>query len=121
MKQRTDKSRGEAIEYKEGDLVWVDSSNISSNCPAKKLAFKRAGPFPVIKKVGSSAYELQMWKNLHPVINKSKLKPYHRPTFTQQQETSLTVIIPNQESSIQEVERILKSRIRGGRLQYLVK
>ncbi len=68
MKQRTDKSRGEAIEYKEGDLVWVDSSNISSNCPAKKLAFKRAGPFPVIKKVGSSAYELQipkMWKKTY--------------------------------------------------------
>ena len=95
-------------------LVWVDSSNISSNHPAKKLAFKRAGLFPVIKKVGPSAYKLQipkMWKNLYPVINKSKLKPYHRPTFTQQQETLLTVIIPNQESSIQEVERILNSRI----------
>ena len=124
MKWRIDKSRGEAIKYKEGDLVRVDSSNIISDHPAKKLAFKRAGPFPVIKKLGSSAYELQipkMWKNLHPVINESKLKPYHRPTFTQQQETSLTVIIPNQESSIQEVERILNSRIQRGRLQYLVK
>jgi len=55
----------------------VDSSNISSNHPTKKLVFKRVGPFPVIKKVGSSAYELQIpkiWKNLHPVINESKLK-----------------------------------------------
>ena len=31
MKRRTDKSRGEAIKYKEGNLVWVDSSNISSD------------------------------------------------------------------------------------------
>jgi len=77
----------------------------------------------VIKKVGSWAYKLQipkMWKNLHPVINESKLKPYHRPTFTQQR-ASLTVIIPNQESSTQEVERMLNSRIQGARLQYLVK
>jgi len=75
----------------------MDSSNISSNFLAK-LAFKKAELFPVIKKVVFSAYELQipkMWKNLHPVINESKLKPYHRPIFTQQQETLLTVIIPN--------------------------
>ena len=38
----------------------------------KKLAFKRAGPFPVVKKVGPPAYKLKMWKNLCPVINESK-------------------------------------------------
>ena len=62
-----------------------------------------------------------MWKNLHPVINESKLRSYHRPTFTQQQETSLTVIMPSQESTVQEVKRIPNSRRRGDRLQYLVK
>ena len=114
MKQRMHKSRRKTIEYKEGNLVQVDSSNISSSHPAKKLAFKRAGSFPVIKKIEFSAYKLQipkMWKNLYPNINESKLKPYHRPIFTQQQEISLIVIIPNQESSIQEVEGILNSRI----------
>jgi len=94
----------------------VDGTNLGSDQPAKKLAFKRAGPFPVIKKIGPSAYELKipkMWKNLHPVINDSKLRPYHRPTFAQQQEASLTVIAPSQESTTQEVERILDSRRRG--------
>jgi len=62
MKQRTDKSRGEAIKYKEGNLVWMDSSNISSNCPAKKLAFKKVRPFLMIKKMESSAYKLQIPK-----------------------------------------------------------
>jgi len=50
----------------------------------KSLAFKRAGPFPMVKKFGPSAYELKiskMWKSLHPVINESKLKPYHCSTF----------------------------------------
>jgi len=98
MKLRIDKSRRETIEYKEDDLVWVDSSNISFGHLVKKLAFKRVRSFPVIKNMGSSAYELQIskiWKNLYLNINESKLKPYHRPTFTQQQETLLTVIIPN--------------------------
>jgi len=61
----------------------------------KSLAFKRAGPFPMVKKVRPSACELEipkMWKSLHPVINESKLKPYHYPTFAQQQESSPTVI-----------------------------
>ena len=62
-----------------------------------------------------------MWKNLHPVINESKLKPYHYPTFAQQQESSLTVIAPSQEGAIQEVEKILNSRRQGDNLQYLVK
>ena len=124
MKKKADKKRGEAIEYTEGDLVWVEGSNINSDRSAKKLAFKRAGPFPVIKKVGSSAYELKipkMWKNLHPVINESRLKPYHYPTFVQQQESSLTIIAPSREGAIQEVEKILNSRRRGDNLQYLVK
>lgn len=71
-------------------------------------------------KVGPSAYELQipkMQKNLHPATNGSKLRPYRRPTFTQQK-TSLIVVTPNQASV---VERILNSRRRGNGLQYLVK
>ena len=97
-------------------------SNISSDHPTKKLAFQRASSFPVIKKVRSSAYELRIpkiWKNLHPVINESKLKSYHRP-ISQQQKTSLTVITLNRESTMQEVERILNSKWWGDRLQYLV-
>ena len=90
----------------------------------KSLAFKRAGPFPMVKKVRPSACELEipkMWKSLHPVINESKLKPYHYPTFAQQQESSPTVIALSQEGAIQEVERILNSRRQGDELQYLVK
>ena len=69
--------------------------NISINHSTKKLAFKREGLFPVVKKVGLLAYELKIpkiWKNPHPVIKKLKLKPYHCPTCSQQQETSPTFI-----------------------------
>ena len=42
-----------------------------------------------------------MWKSLHPVINESKLKSYYHLTLSQQ-ETSLTIIAPSQESITQE-------------------
>jgi len=32
IKKKTDKTRREAIEYKEGDIIWVDGSNISPDC-----------------------------------------------------------------------------------------
>ena len=117
----------EAVEYKEEDLVWVDGSNINTDWPTdwptKKLSFKRAGLFPVVKRIRSSAYELKilkMWKSLHPIINESKLKLYHHPTFPQQQETSLTLITLSQESTTQEAEWILDSRRRGSELEYLI-
>lgn len=53
VKRKTDKRQRGFIEYKEGD-----GSNISSDRPTKKLAFKRASPFLVIKKIRSSTYEL---------------------------------------------------------------
>jgi len=50
-------------------------------------------------------------KKIEKALKKTnKLRPYHRPTFTQQQETSLTVIMPSQESTVQEVKRIMNSR-----------
>ena len=61
-----------------------------------------------------------MWKILNPIINESKLKLYHHPTFPQQQETSLTLIILSQESITQEAEWILDSRRQEGELEYLI-
>ena len=85
------------------------------------MSFKRAGPFPVVKRIRSSAYELkipQMWKSLHPVINESKLKSYYHPTLPQQ-EISLTIIAPSQESITQE--KISDFRRQGNELQYFIK
>jgi len=85
------------------------------------MSFKRAGPFSVVKRIRSSAYKLkilQMWKSLHPVINESKLKSYYYPTLPQQ-ETSLTIIAPSQESITQE--KISDFRRQGNELQYFVK
>ena len=79
------------------------------------MSFKRAGPFPVVKRIRSSVYEFkipQTWKSLHPVINEFKLKPYHYPTRD---------FINTKSSTIQEVKDILDSRRQGNELQYLAK
>ena len=40
--------------------IWVDGSHYNDRCPLKKLLFKRVGPFPIIQKVGDTAYKLKI-------------------------------------------------------------
>jgi len=63
-----------------------------------------------------------MWKNLHPIINESRLKSYIRLTFEQQAECSNNNIISTSGSEhVQEVEQILDLKWRGDQLLYLIK
>src|ERR1700712_5980674 len=71
-------------------MVMLDSRNITSTRPSKKLDDKWYGPFKVVKKVHASAYELEIpvtWRGIHNVVNESLLKPYHKPTGVLHQET----------------------------------
>jgi len=79
------------VEQKNRDLVWVDAAHYNTNQPSKKLFTKRLGPFPIIRKIGKSAYELKIpstWKSIHPVDNESYLTSYVTPTFKQQLQKS---------------------------------
>ena len=65
-------------DYKPGDKVYLDASDIHTNRPLRKLSHHRLGPFPIVKKVGNSAYQLQLppsMSRLHPVFNVVKLTP----------------------------------------------
>ena len=45
------------------------------------------GPFKVIKKIGRSAYQIQLpvsWTRIHPVFNEVLLTPVDDPQFVQQ-------------------------------------
>jgi hypothetical protein len=61
-----------------GDKVFLDSSNINTMQPSKKLLHHYLGPFAVVRPVGSHAYRLRLppsmsW--LHPVFHVIKLLP----------------------------------------------
>jgi len=125
IKRKWDAKKKPEVEQKSGDLVWVDVAHYNTDQPSKKLSAKRLGPFPIIQKVGKSAYELKIpstWKSIHPVINESYLTSYVIPIFEQQsQRLDNRVANPIDQTHIQEVEEILNSRWRGDKLQYLIK
>jgi len=65
MKKKWNTKKKSEIKWKNGDLVWVDVAHYSMDQPSKKLSTKQLGPFPIIWKVGKSAYELKIpstWK-----------------------------------------------------------
>jgi hypothetical protein len=111
-------------DYKPGDKVYLDTSNIQTNRPSRKLSHHRLGPFPIVKKVGNSAYWLQLpasMKRLHLVFNTVKLTLalsdpiegcYPLPPLPPE-------IIDREEEWI--VEEILDSKMINWKLCYLVK
>ena len=60
MKRYYDRHLGKAMDYKAGDLVWLEKTNIGSTRPMKKLDDRRAVPFPVTEKVGAVAYQIKL-------------------------------------------------------------
>jgi hypothetical protein len=63
-------------DYKPGDKVYLDASDIQTNRPSWKLSHQRLGPFSIVAKVGNSTYQLKLppsMSQLHPVFNVVKL------------------------------------------------
>ncbi len=75
-------------EFKIGDLVWLEGTNIHTTHPKAKLAPRRHGPFEILSTWGVNC-KLQLPKTwrIHPVFHNSLISPYvenitHRPNFT---------------------------------------
>ncbi|SJL13522.1 uncharacterized protein ARMOST_16966 [Armillaria ostoyae] len=88
MKAQYDKHRHPSKEYRIGDLVWLDTTNLHLPRPKKKLDDKRVGPFIILEKMGASAYKLKLpphWK-IHPHFNEKLLTPYVAPAFPNQEQ-----------------------------------
>lgn len=114
MTKHYDKHRRSiGTDYKVGDKVWLEGTNISTDRPMAKLGDKRFGPFKVIEKVGNSSFKIELpktWKHRHPVFNEVLLTPHHEPEFpTQPRNTRPPPVIVGNEPEF-EVERILDSK-----------
>jgi hypothetical protein len=65
--------------FKPGALVWLNSKNIKTNQPSKKLDHKWLGPFEIKWKVSDNAFCLKLPQTmhfLHPVFHSSLLTPH---------------------------------------------
>ena len=60
MAKYYDRRQTPAPDYKPGDKVYLDASDIQTNRPSRKLSHHRLGLFPIVKKVGNGAYQLQL-------------------------------------------------------------
>src|ERR687887_818215 len=60
MAKYYDRKRLPTPEYKPGDWVYLDASDINTTRPSRKLSHHRLGPYKVEKKVSSNAYRLQL-------------------------------------------------------------
>ena len=83
-KQHYDLQKKPAHEYKPGNQVWLEVSNLKSTHPWKKLWLKCYGPCKVAEKVAEkirhAAYQLHLpdnWKLIHPVFNQDLLMPFN--------------------------------------------
>lgn len=113
-------------EFKVGDKVWLDSSDIRTSRPSRKLSDKWLGPFPVTEKVSPMAYRLKLpvsMKGIHPVfpVVKLELRSEDPITGRHPQPPPPPDIIDGEEEW--EVEEIVNSRFYGRwkKFQYRVK
>ena len=70
--------RSPAPSFSPSDMVYLDSEDIQTTCPLKKLSHRRLSPYLVERRVRKYAYRLvlpPLMRRLHPVFNIVKLSP----------------------------------------------
>ncbi|MBW0499112.1 hypothetical protein O181_038827 [Austropuccinia psidii MF-1] len=106
-------------------VTWYSFPPTTSNQQdiPKKLSERWFCPFPILKKVSTHAYHLRLpsqWKSIHPVFHISLLEQVKKLTITNwDQDPPPPIIIEEEEEW--EVSKILDSKIKRGKLWYLVK
>ena len=110
------------MEFSVGDKVWLISTNIHTQRPSKKLDWKRLGPFPILKRIGTQAYRLDLPSSMqiHPVFHVSLLEPYKSSTIPGRSLPPPPPVVIDAEEEF-EVEEVLDSKFKRNRLYYLVK
>src|SRR5882757_3702611 len=124
MKRFYNRKHHPSRKYTEGQRVWLDAQNLKTFRPSKKLDQKKLGLFKVIKKIGRSAYQIQLpasWTRIYLVFNEVLLTPVDNPQFVQQIEPEPPGPINMEGETEYEVEEVVSSWKRGRGIQYLIK
>ena len=121
MQRYADLNRGQTPVYKVGDKVWLSAKDLKLNCPARKLSERQLGPFEIVKVVLPNAMKLKLPASykIHNVINVSQLRLYKEPSAGQRVTPLEPVKVEGQPEY--EVKEVLDSRLKKGKLEYLIK
>lgn len=107
--------------YNVGDKILLNAKNITFTRPFKKLDYKYYDSYEITELIGNQVYRLKLpslLKGIHNVFHVSLLEPYHEDPI---RAPELPSAIEVQGEDQYEVDQVLDSRIRYGKLQYLVK
>jgi hypothetical protein len=122
--EQVNKSRKPDPILQEGDKVWLKRKYMKTTHPSNKLDYKLIGPYPILEKIGSKAYKLELPPsiNIHPVFHLSLLEPAatRNPPLPGHIQPPPPPVIVNGEEEW-EVEEILESYYHCNWLQYRVK
>jgi len=113
-----------APSFSPGDMVYLDSEDIQTTRPSKKLSHRRLGPYLVERHAGKYAYHLVLpppMRHLHPVFNVMKLSsaPNDPIVGRCRNPPPPLELVDGEEEYV--VEKILNSRMFRRKLQYPVK
>lgn len=80
QEEYANRSRNPALRYWVGDLIWLNTKNIRTLRPKKKLDWKHIGPFPVTKVISPYSYCLELPATIciHSVFHVSLLHPAYQ-------------------------------------------
>ncbi|KAH0610986.1 uncharacterized protein H6S33_011413 [Morchella sextelata] len=120
-----DRKRDEPPNFKVGDLVMLNATNIKTRRSTKKLDYKKLGPFKIIRLAGKRACELELppQVKIHNVFHIELLERYRQSSIPGREQRPPTPEEVDKEGEVlYEVESIVGSRkSRRGLVEYLVK
>ena len=122
MKVNTDRSHSAAPKYTIGQQVWLSTENLHLTHASCKLSERWLGPYTIISLAGPNAVELKLPKSMeiHPVVNISRVKPYHDRLEGQPSHWPGPVNVTKDRDNEWEVDRIIDSRYKNKKLEFLI-
>jgi len=123
MRRYADRKRGEAVEYKVGDLVLLSTRDLKWQMvgrSSEKLVEWFVGPYKIKAIISSNIVELELpiTVKIHLVVNVSRIKWYVDQVDGQRKEAPQPVVVEGEEEW--EVEKILNKRKIRGKDNFLV-
>ncbi|KAJ1574520.1 hypothetical protein NDA15_004427 [Ustilago hordei] len=109
------------IEFKVGDMVYINHRNWKTRRPTPKLDTRFAGPYPVQERVGRRAYRITLPANLrvHDVFHVSMLEPARTSSLPQCAEQPTIPSLPDEDLDF-EVEALIDKHSHNGTTEYKV-
>ncbi|KAJ1043743.1 hypothetical protein NDA10_006174 [Ustilago hordei] len=109
------------IEFKVGDMVYINHRNWKTRRPTPKLDTQFAGPYPVQEWVGRRAYRITLPANLrvHDVFHVSMLEPARTSSLPQRAEQPTIPSLPDEDLDF-EVEALIDKHSHNGTTEYKV-